>query len=311
MIGDLLIPTGPDYGKFKRGCYGAIIHDLETPRSFKVRQFMGRGTYPDNQGVSPHTMSDTTMIGQILDEFHAGAHVGGRGNPLFVAFEVTGYAKWTEAEWMADISNLLNQARAVANLWKAMGWKTSDLKWGSGPELIEARRRYDAGLPCIAPRLWTHNDVSEFLGGTNHWDPGRGFPFKKFLEWCHQFLVGNRGDGGTTPNVPDNPTSGGAEKAEELVYTLFNIQTTGNDGTQINAVQLSDEVTYYHIQSIEELEFVIWKFTEVRKIKLSYVHDGDAATTEITAGDVKGWAQKVLVAQPTNPDLFGVPVSRS
>lgn len=212
MIGDYLIPTGPDYGQFRNGGpYGGIIHDLECPRNVNVRSMTGPGSYPANANVSPHIIAGMKENAQLLDERRAGAHVGSRGNMLFVGFEVTGYARWTKAEWMSDISNLLNQARAVAALWKRMGWKASDLRWGSLAELKEARRRFDAGQPPVAPRLWTHNDVSEALGGTNHWDPGLGFPFPEFIKWCLQYLDGTSTSPGGTPNLPDAPTEGGAE----------------------------------------------------------------------------------------------------
>lgn len=210
MIGDELRRAGPDYGAWRNGGpYGACIHDLEAPIGANVRSLVD---WANGAKVSPHTMADLNRIVQLLDERRSGAHCGSRGNALLVGFEVTGYASWSTAQWMSDIRNLLNQARAVAGLWRVMGWSPTDVRWGSLAELKEARRRFDAGLPPAAPRLWTHNDVSEALGGTDHWDPGRGFPFDRFTKWVLEYLVGKGQTGtGGTPTQPSGGGQGGAE----------------------------------------------------------------------------------------------------
>lgn len=223
MIGDVFIRSGPDYGVYKRGCFGALIHCLQCGPNVDVRSLAGPGSYTQNAGVSPHIMADKNRTVQILDETHSGAHAGSQANPLLTAFEVVGYAENTTEQWWDYAPALLNQARAVGNLWKVMGWDPADLKWGSLAELAEARRRYVDGKGPAAPRLWIHWDVSKILGGTTHWDVGKNFLWEDFPRWAREWVIGAGAPG--TGGKPDNGGTGtgvaGPDPAKNYVAWLM------------------------------------------------------------------------------------------
>lgn len=216
MIGDVFIRSGPDYGPWRNGGpYGAAIHCLQCPGGVDVRSLAGPGSYTANAGVSPHTMSDQKRIVQILGEDRSGAHVGSRGNPILVGFEMTGFAEWTPAQWWDNSATLLNAARAVGTLWRVRGWNVDDLRWGSLAELADARARYDRGAPPAAPRMWPHWDVTKILGGTNHWDVGLGFLFAEFERWAREWAAGRGTPGsGSRPDPGGNPGGGGGAESD-------------------------------------------------------------------------------------------------
>lgn len=223
MIGDTFIRSGPDYGAWgSGGPYGAAIHCLQCPGTVNVASLAGPGSYTANAGVSPHTMSDRKQIVQVLDETRSGAHVGPNGNPLLVGFEVTGYAEWTGEEWDGNAAAVLNQARAVGNLWRAMGWSADDLRWGSLAELVEARQRYQSGRGPKAPRIWPHWDVSKSIGGTSHWDVGLGFRFANFERWAREWVVGAGASGsGSKPDTGGGPTGGAGAEPQAFLQGLL------------------------------------------------------------------------------------------
>jgi hypothetical protein len=206
------VRTGPDYGGWKYGRpFGMAIHCLQCPGNVNVRSLVGPGSYSANAGVSPHTMSGPTKIVELLDASRSGAHVGAGGNAILAGAEVTGMAEWDRAGWQANSASVLNQAKAVGLSWASWGFDVKDLKWGSVNELIEARRRHDAGLPPVAPRLWIHWDVSKAgsiyapLRGTNHWDVGLSFLFEDFPRWAAEWVTGR---GASNPGVGTRPDPG-------------------------------------------------------------------------------------------------------
>lgn len=209
--GVIVSRTGPDYGAWRYGKpFGAAVHCLQCPGNVNVQSLTGPGSYADNQGVSPHTMSGPDKIVELLGPDRSGAHVGAGANALLWGAEVTGMAEWDDAGWRANEAAVRNQARAVGLMWRFHGFNVADLKWGSIGELIEARKRHDAGLPPIAPRLWIHWDVTKAgqlygpLWGTTHWDVGLQFLFAEFPGWAREW-AGGPGTGGGADWI-DNAT---------------------------------------------------------------------------------------------------------
>lgn len=214
--GTRFIRSGPDYGAWGRGGpYGVAIHCLQCAGTVDVSGLAGPGSYTDNAGVSPHTMSDRRQIVEVLGPDRSGAHVGGKGNPMLWGSEVTGYAEWTREQWLDNSAALLNQAKAVGKFWQYQGWSVNDLQWGSLDELRAARSRYEQGLGPVAPRLWIHWDVSKAIGGTTHWDVGSGYPFADFARWAREWVVGAGASGPSTGTAPEGGGAGGGAAGAE------------------------------------------------------------------------------------------------
>lgn len=126
------------------------------------------GCYLQTAGVSPHTMSDPSETCWACDTDLVGYHVGPVGNGVSTGGEVTGRAAWTRDQWLADTPNraLQRQAQALAGQAMARGFQPADYRWLS---LAEVADRHTRGF-CY------HYDISRAIGGTDHWDPGSGYP---------------------------------------------------------------------------------------------------------------------------------------
>jgi hypothetical protein len=160
--------------------WGRVVHSLECDATPGVAWALSqRGGYLDNQHLAPHRMTDPTHTVSVLPTNTVGGHVGGRGNPLLVGYEVTGRAAWTEQQWMDGglrQQALEHDARIIAEDCVRDGWGRDEIRWLSGAQI---RQNYTGGGTVRG--LLEHNDVSQFIGGTTHWDPGSGFPSAWFL----------------------------------------------------------------------------------------------------------------------------------
>lgn len=209
---------------------GAIVHSLECEARRGLARALAAG-YIKNAGVSPHRMTDPGETVGVCHLDRQGFHVGGPGNQFLVGKEVTGRATWTLAQWLeAEAFEAVRQdAKDMADLWREMGWAKADMRWGSLAELRDALAGYRGGY-ATPPRMWTHNDVSETVGGTNHWDPGPNFPYATFQKMCHQFYDGTTGPG-TTPDPgntdPANPGPGGAQDPTPKDGNMFWMHAVG------------------------------------------------------------------------------------
>ena len=182
--------SGPDRGPWRHGPYGVAVHCLQCRGTVDVTSLVGPGNYSENDGVSPHTMSDQRQIVELLGPDRWGSHIGSQGNPILWGAEVTGFAEWTSAQWADNAAAVRNQAKAIGRFWAYQGWAVEDLTWGSLDELAQARRRFEQGQGPVAPRLWPHGDVSKAIGGTTHWDPGDGYPYADLVKWAREWAVG-------------------------------------------------------------------------------------------------------------------------
>ena len=180
--------------------WGRVIHTLECEAKPGIaRELSAPGGYLDSQGLAPHGMSDPTQRVRACNTNRIGGHVGGRANPHVVGYEVSGRAAWTPAQWLDGgprQAALESDARLIA--WDCVqdGWTREEAtRWLSGAQI---KANY-AGGPIVRGLL-EHNDVSEFIGGTNHWDPGGFVPawFASRIGAFYDELTGS------TP--PDNRT---------------------------------------------------------------------------------------------------------
>lgn len=219
MIGDKFIRAGADYGPWRYGCIGALVHSLEAPA--KPGMAEGLVQWLRSEGLSPHTMSDTTPITiQVLEETHSGAHAGSVANQVLVGFEQVGYAAWSRDQWLTALESIKAVARSIARLWKVMGWNPNDVEWGSVGQLQQAVANARAGR-AYRPMLWTHFDVTQaFPGTTSHTDPGQNYPFALLRQLVKQYLGTWTGDGGQPPEKPPTGGTGGAEAEDDVAYDV-------------------------------------------------------------------------------------------
>lgn len=144
-----------------------VAHSLECDAREGLAYDLAVGYIP-NAGVSPHTLSDPGETVGVCDTDVVGYHVGPRANGISTGGEVTGRAAWTREQWLSGNANkaLQRQAKALAEQAMSKGFGPGDYRWLSLGEVGDGRTQ---GF-CY------HYDVSRAIGGSDHWDPGTGYP---------------------------------------------------------------------------------------------------------------------------------------
>jgi len=146
--------------------YGIAIHATDNTASDEAE-----ASYAQHRtdGTSSHFYADRDSVIQSLDTGARAGHAGSRaGNENAVAVELSGRGSWTREQWITNLA------------WPILG-----------RVLAEVCRAYD-----IAPRrasvaemqsnprvraFYGHDDMRRAWGGTNHTDPGPGFPWDVLL----------------------------------------------------------------------------------------------------------------------------------
>lgn len=166
-------------GRFSDGKpEGVVIHTLECDAKPHVAEELSQpGGYLHGKGLAPQRMTDPVSIVRTVPDGTIGGHVGGRGNPRFVGVEVSGRAGWSREQWLDGgraQAALDHSAHAAAGLFIVYGHSYEEIRWLSGAQ-IQGRRTFG---------LLGHIDVSTFVGGTDHWDPGLSddFPYGWYEE---------------------------------------------------------------------------------------------------------------------------------
>lgn len=208
-----------------------IAHSLEceAKENLAYELTVPDGCYLQTAGVSPHSMSDPGETVWACDTDLVGYHVGPKGNPISTGGEVTGRAAWTRAQWLQDAPNraLQRQAKALAQQAMDKGFAPGDYRWLS---LAEVRDGKTNGF-CY------HYDISRALGGTDHYDPGSGYPADIQMERIRWYAGVQDYWGTGTANRPSDVTplpggtSGGAETATDWFggASLMDVATACRD----------------------------------------------------------------------------------
>lgn len=154
-----------------------VIHTAEGSTSIE-----SLGSYFANRssGVSSHVGIDdkANVIGEYVNRNNS-AWTQANANPVSVAAELCGFARWSTNEWRNNHRNMLNNCAA----------------W-----IKEEASRYGIPIVKLTPQqaqsnksgVCAHSDLGTW--GGNHSDPGPGFPWSDVLQ------------GGTIP--PQPPTGG-------------------------------------------------------------------------------------------------------
>lgn len=166
-----------------------VIHSLEAPARRGLAWDLANG-WIKTAGVSPHSMTDPGETVDLLDLNTVGWHCG-NGNQYSIGLEVTGYAAWSTADWTTGdaFEALKLDAKRATEVARA---KNIPMRWLSLAQIRAGERGF-----C------THADISATYAGTNHTDPGRGFPYALFMQLVQQYAGGV-----VNPSLNPNPQPG-------------------------------------------------------------------------------------------------------
>ena len=147
-----------------------VMHSMEAPEKGDTAEKIAEHFATTKKQKSAHICVDNNSIVQcVLDNNVAWAAPG--ANRDGIQIEMAGYAKQTEEEWKDQYSTLVleNAAEAAAQYC---------LKYS-----IPIQRLTDKQLKDKTTRGFaSHAQVSEVFKLSDHTDPGKGFPWKYFLE---------------------------------------------------------------------------------------------------------------------------------
>lgn len=205
-------PNGSHGGMFGVKPRIIVIHSVESDDIDGLVGSLATG-WLQNERVSVHGIAGPDEVIRMVPIDTIAWHCG-NGNNISLGMEHTGRAAWTFDRWTQPhaFKALRNGARVVAEWAKALG---IPLVWLT-PEEVRAGK---SGLA-------SHDSMSKGLGGSNHWDPGPGFPSAIYLKMVQDFAGAREVPDPTTP-VPTTPTQGGAQPEDELM----NVQLVTVGGT--------------------------------------------------------------------------------
>lgn len=145
-----------------------VIHDAEGGNAKGVASYGASG----QRNASWHmTVDDDHLIRQLSDNIVAWAAPGANSDGL--QLELCGYARWSKLDWFRHRGTL-----------KRAAWQTARWCHDHG---IPARWLTVAQLKNGSQGITTHVDVNAAFHGSDHTDPGPGFPRAYFM-----YLVNRR-----------------------------------------------------------------------------------------------------------------------
>jgi hypothetical protein len=201
LVANRFVQAPSHGGSFRAGQPTIIvIHSLEAPARRGLAWDLANG-WIQTAGVSPHSMTDPGETVDLLSLSTVGWHCG-NGNQVGIGLEVTGYAAWSFAQWTTGdaFAAVRLDAKRAAEVAARFG---IPIRWLSLAQIRNGERGF-----C------THADISATLGGTNHTDPGKGFPFAIFLQMVQQWTDGTIGNPSRPPNPQPGEGPGGAQPKE-------------------------------------------------------------------------------------------------
>lgn len=208
-----------------------VIHSLEAPARRGLAYDLATG-WLQNAGVSPHAITDPGETVDTCSESLVGWHCG-NGNRVGIGLEVTGYAAWSFDQWTSGdaFAAVRLDAKRAAEAAKRHG---IPIRWLSLSQIRNGERGF-----C------THADISATLGGTNHTDPGRGFPYAIFMQMVQQWTDGTIGNPTKTPNPqPDTGIGGADPKDDDMFVRRDNVTKVDYAYDARNFIQIKDPTHY-------------------------------------------------------------------
>ena len=145
-----------------------VIHTMETAERTGAAVACAHWFASATSEVSAHYCVDADEVVQCVREEDIAWHARG-GNTSSIGIELAGFASQRPADWNDDYSRAV-LARA-ADL-------TADVCFRHG---IPLKRLRPADVVARHRGICGHADVSAAFGKSDHWDPGTGFPWARFL----------------------------------------------------------------------------------------------------------------------------------
>jgi N-acetyl-anhydromuramyl-L-alanine amidase AmpD len=145
-----------------------VIHTIEIVEVENAAERCARWFASPRSEVSAHYCVDADSVIQCVREEDVAWHARG-GNRSSIGVELAGTAKQTTEEW-ADAYSAAVLVRA-AELVAEVALRHD----------VPVRRIGPVGLQRGARGITGHADVSQAFRKSDHWDPGPGFPWARFL----------------------------------------------------------------------------------------------------------------------------------
>lgn len=225
-----------------------VIHDMEANETDRTAEATATyfATGAGGRSVSSHYCADSNSVVQCVLLKDTAWTVGNRpGNYRGINWELSGFAAQTREQWLDPFGvAMFGQIAPII--------RSDAARFG-----IPLERRTIAELKGFRPGITSHNDLGVAFGGTDHTDPGPGFPWDYLLSllngeddmplseadaqaliYREEAMIANR------PTVAGGPTAGEknmlAAKLAELGAQLAEIKallTAGGSGGGLTYAQ--------------------------------------------------------------------------
>jgi hypothetical protein len=166
-----------------------VIHNTSNPHDASARD---EASYAKRRpdGVSSHFYADVVGVLQSLDTDWRAQHAGSKaGNDGGISYEITGKNHYSRDWWLANV-NWAILARSIAASCRNHRIEPQTL------DLIQVKAGTVTGII-------THDQARQAWGGTDHTDPGPGFPLDHLINLVRYEL--NPPLPPAPPTVPEPP----------------------------------------------------------------------------------------------------------
>lgn len=149
-----------------------VVHDMEYPERETAAEwhaeYLARGA--GGRSVSAHYGADNNSIIQSVRLGDVAWTVGNRpGNYRGINWELAGYASQTREQWLDPFGRAM------------LGRVAEIMRRDMARFQIPARLLSDDQVRAFTPGVTSHWQLGRVFGGTDHWDPGRGFPWDHLI----------------------------------------------------------------------------------------------------------------------------------